>query len=785
MIQVLGLRPFTSRDGKQRMREVFFDKGWRISTVQNLFTSMELNEVLGKIPVKEQWNLYYTVADCYEERVEGEKGRKLKEQWAIPFDIDGLHLEEGKEHQAAEQAARIAAEALGVAYDVLSVVFTGNGVQFLIHTTTPIVSEEYFEQSRAAYGVLARRVQQLLDERGVQGKVDVSVWSAARLLRLPSTTNRKPGKPERRAHLLNVGGKQIEYDLFEKSGVSVVQVPESISDEVLRLYPKPDTIAVCTGCKFLQACREKPSEVREPQWYAMLSITARLENGLNISHEYSAGHPQYSHYETELKIQQALASAGPRTCKNISSIWDGCETCEHYGKVTSPIMIKGEDYIASKDLGFREQTLRKDGSVGKGKPAYLDLIKYFNQQHPYKFVSDIGKVCRYNGKHWEFISDPEINAWVTQLVRPEPMVAEMKEFLGQLKAHNVTNQEELYKQREGFLNFQNCVLNLNTGETTPHSPSYGFFDVRPFNYDPHAKCPMWDKFVKDITEDEGLEKILKEFGGYCISGDRMWMHKALFLKGTGRNGKSVFMETLGQVVGKSNYSAVPMQDLKKDTLKYMLVNKLFNYSEEASVNSLSDSELFKTLTGGGAMTVKELYVQPYTVENKAKIIVSSNHELFSNDNTNGMLDRVVIVPLHKRYVPGVEGYDPDLKYKMWESELPGICNSLMEAYKNLKARGALPTSERAAYALKEFQVHSDNVLLFVQDCVESDDAASCKSSELYEEYVRMCEMRGLRPINYIIFGKRITLHTGKVSEVLKINNVSQRMYKGLKINKEY
>lgn len=785
MIQILGLRPFTTRDGKQRMREVFFEKGWRLASVKQLVDASAMEELLSKIPDAEKWNLYYTVADCYEEREVGEKGRRLREQWAIPFDIDGLDLPPGEEHAAATNAARIAAEALGLKYEDLTVIFTGNGVQFLVHTEAPIVNEEYFDQARPAYHVLTKRIQQLLDERGVTGKVDVSVWSAARLLRLPSTVNRKPGKPERMAAILSPGNTSHDFDLFKASGVTLVEASETVSDEVLKLYPKPDTKEVCKGCKFLEFCREKPSEVREPQWYAMLSITSRLDDGENLSHQYSGAHPSYSHYETELKIKQALASAGPRTCKNIGTLWDGCTTCDHYGKVTSPIMIKGEEYIATKDMGFREATIDKNGAVKKGKPAYLDLIKHFNQTHPFMYVKDLGKVVRYNGKHWEFVHDADINAWATNLIRPEPMVSEMKEFLGQLKAHNVTSQDQLYKQREGLLNFQNCVLDVMTGETFPHSPKYGFFDIRPFDYDPHAKAPMWEKFLMDITEDEDLVKVLKEFGGYSISGDSYWMHKALVLIGGGRNGKSVYMETLGKVVGESNHAAVSMKDLNQNTMRFLLVNKLFNYSEESSVSSLVEGELFKTLTGGGVMSVKELYYQPYNVVNKAKIIISSNHDLLSSDTSTGMLERLAIINLNKVFKPGVEGYDPQLKYKLWEHELPGICNSLLAAYKDLKRRGDLPTSERITQALEDFRRGSDPILVFAEDCVIKDESAQIKALELYAEYVRMCELMGVKPANAVVFGRKFSKYTGIATTATRIEGAGVRVYKGIKINKEY
>lgn len=112
MMQILGLRDY---DNKKR--EVFFNKGWRLDSIEDVF-SPKLGDLLARVPQEERYNLYFTVADCFEEA-----GRKLKEQWAVPFDIDDLHLEEGKELETAELAVKAAAEVLKVPYDQMAVCF--------------------------------------------------------------------------------------------------------------------------------------------------------------------------------------------------------------------------------------------------------------------------------------------------------------------------------------------------------------------------------------------------------------------------------------------------------------------------------------------------------------------------------------------------------------------------------------------------------------------------------------------------------------------------------------
>lgn len=784
MIQVLGLRDFRQGTSTKK-RETFFNKGWRFNQIQDVFNSDKLNALLQEIPANEQFNLYFTVADCFEE-----SGRKLKEQWAIPFDIDDLLIEEGMELKAAFDAASAASEVIGVPLQEMAVIFTGNGVQFFVLLDKPIISDDYFEATREGYGLICKQIQNKLTELGIQGKVDPSVWSKGRLMRLPLTLNRKPGRPERRAAFINGTMVPRSFDIAEISGVHAVETPEYISDTVLKNYPKPDTQAVCEGCRFLMSCKANPNGVSEPQWYAMTSITARLDDGRALTHAYSEAYHGYNHYETENKIDQALASSGPRTCKNIDSLWGECNTCEYYGKVTSPIMIKGEAYIASADFGYRERKVSKEGRVYAGKPEYQDLVKAFGLEHPHKIVTDNDQIIVFNGKHWDYMTDRAIQVWAMARIKHAPSTQEMREFLGQLKAFNMTTIEALSQQTEFHMNFKNCVLNLRTMETTPHAPEYGFFHVLPFDYDPRAEAPTWRTFLLDIMEqDEELVQLLEEYGGYCISGDKCWLHKAMMLIGEGANGKSVFMEVLGAVVGKDNRSVVPMQDIEKPTSRYQMVNKLFNYSEETSVNALSESATFKAMVAGGEILVKRLYENEYSMENKTKLIMAANSTPVSADKTHGFLRRLAIVHFNKTYTAGDGKHDYFIKDRLL-AELPGICNRLIAAYKELKARGVLSAKEKLDANLRTYQAESDTVLMFIDAHMEFHDTMDrwVKFAELYEHYRAMCDMQGFKAMNATHFARQLKRHDPKYDQrKTRLRDAKGRyyVYRGVTLHKEF
>lgn len=784
MLEVLGLRPYTNQEGRIIKREVFHSKGWRFAAIEDVFDVTKLNALLATIPESEHHNLYFTVADVFNERTAGEKGRRLREQWALPFDIDNLHIPEGSDGAAeAERAARAALDCLGIPYKQTGVVFSGNGVQFFIRLDVPILSDDYFDSARAHYAAVCRKIQATLIEQHIQGTVDTSVFSAARLMRLPNTMNVKPNKPSRKAIILNGTLVPQGFDLFKVSGIEAGPSTSYIADEALKNYPKPDTKAVCSGCKFLQHCEQNQEKVTEPQWYAANSIWGRLENGRELVHRCSEKHPAYSHYETEVKIDQALASAGPRTCKNIDTLWDGCKECEHYGLITSPIMIRGADFIASKDFGFRERKVSKTGSVIPGVVAYEDLIKEFSQTTDYKSFVEGDMIYVYNGKYWKHMEDAFIREWMVTKVTPAPSAAEMKEFITRAKSRNTVRTDELHAASDGFMNFNNCVLELATLEMKPHNKDYGFFNVLPFNYDRLATSPRWDTFLNEVMEDDPERvTLLKEFGGYCISGDEYWAHKAMLIVGDGANGKSVYMETLAACVGKDNYSAVPMQNFANMQSRYMLVGKLFNYSEETSVKALNDSTILKTLASGGEIEVKKLYAQPYTIHNKAKLILSANEMPLSNDRSTGLYRRLIIVEFEACF-DGTKA-DPFLKAKLKE-EMPGIVNSLLLAYRNARIRGAFIESAKVAAALTEYKEDTESsAYRFIREQLEivRDPNVYATCSEVYQRYVQFAELEGEYPVTQNAFGRLLRKFSSKSKSKAKLHDGKiQKIYPHVKL----
>lgn len=705
LIQILGLRPwFNQKKQAWQKTETFFERKWRAPSVAEILK--DPMQFVKHIPIEERYNIYFTAAHCHEM-----DGRQMAEQWVIPFDIDGV-----TEDKAKETVFR-ATQALGLIPEEVGSIYSGHGVWLFIQLEKPITGLEYFDHARNHYKAVAGKIQTALlayglamrDDKSVHGYssgyVDPSVWSHGRICRMPETINRKDGLPDVKAYVINPVMKPLNFTLEEKSGLPVVATNEQISPSFLAKYPEIDVDGVEKGCDFLKWCRSEPQNVREFQWYAMLSVVGRFKNGEDYAQSYSKGHPKYNPHETKAKLEQALQASGPRTCKNIEGIWDGCQKCPHYGKVTSPVLIRSPEFVKTESTGFRDMIMDKEGNMRPGKPNIHDLWKHFNKNHHYITMRKTEEVFTFNGTHWVEMDELDVKQYAYKKIEPRAESKFCDEFLKIVRMHNLQDHTWFSDSTFKKINFKNGVLDLGTMELTAHAPDYGFRYILDYDYDINATSPRFDQYLKEVTGDiEDYQRVLLEFLGYSFSNDNCWAQKALFLTGTGSNGKSTLCDLIRSMAAKGSYSSILSHNMEDPTYMLQFDGALFNISEETGHYSMRSAETFKNLVSGGELVVKKLYSQPYTIRNRAKMIFSCNDLPEVKDFSHAMFRRMIIIPFDQRFTIG-KNAQADLQYVL-NQERSGIFNRVMQAYLRAKANNKFTET---SIVISRVEAHQENI----------------------------------------------------------------------------
>lgn len=711
----------------------------------------------------EAWNVYYTVCECLEE-----PGRKFVSQSHIPFDIDKLDLpnEISVPVSLLETISRVVCQAIGVEYSNVGVVFSGNGLQFLVGLSVPISDVGYFDTARAHYRAICDRINLKLSEAKLAGSADPSVWSPARLLRHPETYNRKSGKLERKSFVLQPHIERSDFQLEKASGIPVVQAGDHLNAEAARQLFNADPDAILnkdTGCDFLKNALVNQGDLSEPQWYAVLSLTERFPDASKWSHEFSKNHPKYSYSETELKRRQAVAASGPRTCKNIEGLGWGCQSCPQFGKVHSPITIEGPDSIKTLTTGFYFQRKDKNGNPVKGAADYQGLWKYFCRQHDYISIADTPELYAFKGKHWEAVSRDDVLGFAHQNFKPAPLDKERKEFFSFVKVSNMERRNFFEEPEEGLFNFDNGVFSIADNKLFPHDKKYPFRHVLPCSFSDTATAPAFIKFLSEVTQGhQELIDVLQEYMGYVIAGGNCDQQKGLILLGKGANGKSTFVNVLRALAG-SSASNLSAKDLLDDRKRLGVVGKILNIAEENSRDSFNDTSVLKNMIGGGVTWAKQLYSQPFEFRNRAKMIFLCNDLPRNYDTSDGFFRRLIIVPFNARFNAAAGNVDKKIDQKL-EAELPGIFNFALEGYKRLVLNDGFTESQLATQALDEYSYASDNVKSWLRDeiTISGNEEVKTLKESIYESYTAYCEKNGVKfpdPANRFFFDLRKRLES--------------------------
>lgn len=707
-IQIIGLRDYVKADGTKSKREAFFEHQYRLSSLEDIFATSKHLEIIKKIPENERYNLYFTVANCIGKR-------ELAEQWAIPFDVDGvegpfLASKEDLGKSALKAFTRVMRKFYNPAFDGsgVGILWSGHGIQLFYMLDAPITDDKFFNVYRESYKDFCKFFEKELETVHIKGRLDASVFSAGRLMRLPDTVNRKPNKPEAEAILLNlfIPAKNPNFlkpkPEDQKNYTAISSMKFQVDDE-----------GVQEECEFLQFAKINQEKITEPEWYAMLGIVGWLDDGDNLAHLYSNKHPSYSEEETNVKLRQARANSGPRTCASVNSLWGKCHECKHFGNVKTPLHIISDNFIRSEKNGFREIKVSKDGTVRTGKPAYDDLMKAFSREFNFRSIihTQGSEIIVYTPNvGWKSMLKPMIKSWMYNKVKePTPSSQEMNEFISRIEISNVAEKDFLDAWRGKYIAFKNCVLDLRTQDVLAMNPDMGITEVVDTVYDKHIKAPKWEKFLHDVAKgNKEKMNILEEFAAYAMMGTTNEFQVALVLQGDGSNGKSVYLNTISKVFGSSNCTSIPLKDLDKDFRAIELRGKFLNISSETSFNALADSSTFKALISGDSITSNVKYGPLVSFNPTVKIAISCNNPPQIRDSSFGLSRRLLIVKFNRLFLETDPDFNRNIEQDLLE-EAAGIINRLLTAYHRLKIRNGFYISSVIKEEKEEF-IKSANYL---------------------------------------------------------------------------
>lgn len=297
----------------------------------------------------------------------------------------------------------------------------------------------------------------------------------------------------------------------------------------------------------------------------------------------------------------------------------------------------------------------------------------------------------------------------------------------------------------------------------PNAPENYATTSLPFDYDPEAKAPRFQKmlnelFAKDSAEDrEAKKKALAQFYGACLFGLGPKFERCFILSGSGANGKSTFMEIMQDTLFQKTSKSVAPDKWDHEYYIASLHGARLNTVSEIPSSEVFVSEKFKQVITGDEQTGRHPGEKPFSFRPMAGHVFSANEMPQTGDVTEGFWRRFVVIPFTQKF-DGKGGGRDAVKNPIIENEAPGIVNWAIEGVLDLRRRGGYTEPESHTAAMKEWKKNADVALHFKDSCCEDAKGPDNWTSvaDLYASYRLWAHDSGHRQMSAMTFGRRLT-----------------------------
>ncbi|OGW16728.1 MAG: hypothetical protein A3G93_08450 [Nitrospinae bacterium RIFCSPLOWO2_12_FULL_45_22] len=328
----------------------------------------------------------------------------------------------------------------------------------------------------------------------------------------------------------------------------------------------------------------------------------------------------------------------------------------------------------------------------------------------------------------------------------------------------------------GFINLRNGVYDWINAKLYPHSemPDKRFIYQLPVSFNPKAKTPRIEKFLSEVVRPED-KKALLQFVGYCLIPTTRF-EKAMMLLGEGANGKSTLIKILISLLGKDNVSTLSLHDLSHRFRLADLVGKLLNVFPDLPYRRLQDTANFKGLVSGDPITAERKYQRPFTFENFARLVFSTNKLPPTLDVSPAFFRRWLLIEFPNSFYG--KDRDPGLLSRLTtREELEGFLLMAIEGLNSLYEAEEFTESQDMKDLRTEYERTSNPVNAFLEEQCQVDADAEIENAELFTAFRRYMFKEKLPSIGRNDFYKELKKIVPSLVEVRD----SSRRYRGIKV----
>ena len=349
---------------------------------------------------------------------------------------------------------------------------------------------------------------------------------------------------------------------------------------------------------------------------------------------------------------------------------------------------------------------------------------------------------KWSGKGlWQKIDDLEIKQAIHKVMGRKKITKNNVNSVLDLITTEIYRPDHRFNVNQESLNCLNGELSLNgkVWELEPHCREHFKTSQIPVNYDHEAKAPRFESFLEEVFVDDpdNREKIrlVHEAIGYSLLPN--CIHEKFFLLiGSGANGKSILMDTVANLAGIENVSAVQPSQFGNQFQRAHLHGKLVNLVTEIPADHVIDDAALKAIVSGELITAAHKHKPPFEFRPYCTCWFGTNHLPKTKDLSEAFFRRATVIKFNRTFAEGEQDFQLRNKLKQ---ELPGILNLALEGLSRLFEKERFTRVVSSELSKSEWRLQRDSAKIFAEDQCVFGSQHEITSSDLYESYMEWGE----------------------------------------------
>lgn len=318
-----------------------------------------------------------------------------------------------------------------------------------------------------------------------------------------------------------------------------------------------------------------------------------------------------------------------------------------------------------------------------------------------------------------------------------------------------------------LLNTQSGVVDLRTGELSPHDPALMLTRITGAAYVPGARSADWDAALEAIPK--AVRPWLQVRLGQGITGHMTPDDKLLLLRGGGSNGKSTVIDGCNAAAG-SYALTVPERLLMSNpgdhpTEMTTLMGARLALVEELPEGRNLNVKRLKDTVGTPTMTARKIGKDNTTWRSTHSLFLTTNYLPVVNETDAGTWRRLVLVKFPYKYLDADDPKrtkrdliaDPGIRARLGVPS-EAVLAWLIEGAVRWYAEGMPETPKAVQRDTQEWRAEADPVLAYAAERLELDAGYAIPTADLASDFNDWLRARGHKEWSQQLINARVAGH---------------------------